>query len=192
MNDALAKKDSSSFFWKTWQSKFYRKRVSPVIDGICDPAAITEKLANLCETACAPNSTERHESLRAEFNHRFPRYDCDVTDGFQISIELVEQCICKLKRGKAVSMDGLTAEHLFYAHPVFIPLLSCLFQLIVHFGLVPTDFGCVLIIPLVKNSDGDITSSNNYHGITLSPVISKLFKLVLTEMVVDKLTSSPV
>ena len=70
-------------------------------------------------------------------------------------------------------------------------LLSCLFQLIVHFGLVPTDFGCGLIIPLVKNSDGDITSSNNYRGITLSPVISKLFELVLIEMVGDKLTSSP-
>ena len=39
LNDALAKKDSSSF-WKTWQSKFSRKRVSPVIDGICDPASV--------------------------------------------------------------------------------------------------------------------------------------------------------
>jgi len=40
--------------------------------------------------------------------------------------------------------------------------------------------------------DGDLTSSENYRGITLSPVISKLFfELVLMEMVGDKLTSSP-
>jgi len=44
----------------------------------------------------------------------------------------------------------------------------------------------------VKNSDGDITSSNNYRGITLSPVISKVFELVLMKMAADKLTSSPV
>jgi len=43
----------------------------------------------------------------------------------------------------------------------------------------------------VKNNDGDITSSNNYGGITLSPVISKVFELVLMEMVGGKLTSSP-
>jgi len=173
LNDALANKDSSSF-WKTWQSKFSRKRVSPVISGICDPTAIAEKFANLFETVFAPSFTERHRSLRAEFYHRFPRYNCGVTDGFQISVELVEQCICELKRGKAADMDGLTAEHLFYAHPVFIPLLSCLFQLIVHFGLVPTDFACGLIIPLVKNSDGDIKFSNNYCGITLNPVVSSV------------------
>ena len=77
LNDALAKKDSSSF-WKTWQSIFSRKRVSPVIDGTCDPAVIAEKFANVFKTACAPNSTERHESSRDEFNHRFPRYDWTV------------------------------------------------------------------------------------------------------------------
>ena len=48
-----------------------------------------------------------------------------------------------------------------------------------------------MIIPLVKNTDGDITSSENYRGITLSPVISKLFELVLMEMAGAKLTSSP-
>jgi len=42
-----------------------------------------------------------------------------------------------------------------------------------------------------ENSDGDITYSNNYRGITLSPVISKVFELVLMEMVGGKLTSSP-
>ena len=54
-----------------------------------------------------------------------------------------------------------------------------------------TDFGCRVIIPLVKNTDGDLTSRENYRGITLSPVISKLFELVLMEMVGDKLISSP-
>ena len=87
-------------------------------------------------------------------------------------------------------MDGQTAEHLFYAHSILIKL-SCLFQLIVHFCLVPTDFECGVIIALVKNSDDNITSSNNYRGITLSPVISEVFELVLMETVGDKLTSSP-
>ena len=46
-------------------------------------------------------------------------------------------------------------------------------------GLVPDSFGHGIIIPLLKNSDGNKTVSDNYRGITLSPVISKLFESVL-------------
>ena len=37
----------------------------------------------------------------------------------------------------------------------------------------------MLSIPLIKNNEGNKTSSDNYRGITLSPVISKLFEIVL-------------
>ena len=70
---------------------------------------------------------------------------------------------------KAAGLDRLTSEHLLYVHPVVVTLITHLFKLIFQCGIVPTDFS----IPLVKNSDGDMTSSENYRGITLSPVISK-------------------
>ena len=41
---------------------------------------------------------------------------------------------------------------------------------------VPDDFGMGLIVPIVKDRLGDIADVNNYRGITLSPVISKLFE----------------
>jgi hypothetical protein len=190
LNDALASKDMNSF-WKTWRSKFSRKKVSPVIDGVCDPVVIVEKFADMFKTTCAPNSMERHESLKVEFERDFAMYDCDVSTAFTVNVELVDRCINKLKRGKAAGLDGLTPEHLLHAHPGVVILLTHLFQLIIQSGTVPTDFGCGLIIPLVKNIDGDVTSSDNYRGITLSPVISKVFELVLMEMNGDKLTSSP-
>jgi len=43
-------------------------------------------------------------------------------------------------------------------------------------GCVPDAFGTGVIIPLVKNSDGDTGSTDNYREITLSPVLSKLFE----------------
>ena len=64
----------------------------------------------------------------------------------------------------------------FYRSNIHIVTITHLFKLIVQCGIVPTDFGCGVIILLVKNSDGDMTSSENYRGITLSPVISKLFE----------------
>jgi len=47
-------------------------------------------------------------------------------------------------------------------------------------GTVPHDFCKGIIIPLIKNSDGDKTISyDNYSRITLSPVLSKVFELTL-------------
>jgi len=36
-----------------------------------------------------------------------------------------------------------------------------------------------MIIPLTENNEGNKTSSDNYRGITLSPVLSKLFEMIL-------------
>ena len=45
------------------------------------------------------------------------------------------------------------------------------------FGVVPTYYGRSAVIPLVKNTGDDLTFSENYRGITLKPVISKLFEM---------------
>jgi len=45
--------------------------------------------------------------------------------------------------------------------------------------LVPDDFGNGFIIPLLKDKTGNVNSLDNYRAITLIPVISKLFELVI-------------
>jgi len=56
--------------------------------------------------------------------------------------------------------------------------LTVLFNIILTYGVVPDSFGKGVVIPLIKNIEGDKTRSDNYRGITLSPVISKLFESV--------------
>jgi hypothetical protein len=46
---------------------------------------------------------------------------------------------------------------------------------------VPNTFGCVVVIPIVKDKRDDFTSLDNYRPITLSPVISNIFEAVLIE-----------
>jgi len=88
-----------------------------------------------------------------------------------VTVELVDRCISKLKGGKAAAHDGLTTEHLWYAHPIIATLITyiCLNLTSVLEQSLPTDFGCGVAIPLVKNTDGDgdIPSSESYRGITL-------------------------
>lgn len=59
----------------------------------------------------------------------------------------------------------------------------------IMYNTVPTDFGKGIVIPLAKNVEENVTDSNNYRGITLSPVISKVFELLIMELAGDKLGS---
>ena len=41
---------------------------------------------------------------------------------------------------------------------------------------------CGLMVPLLKDKTGDVSSLNNYRGITLIPTISKVFELTLLDI----------
>ena len=51
-----------------------------------------------------------------------------------------------------------------------------LFNIMSVHGFVPDSFGIGIIVPILKNRLGDVTDTSNYRGITLSPLISKLFE----------------
>jgi len=78
--------------------------------------------------------------------------------------------------------------YLFYSHPVLSVHLLCLFI------LIPDASGHSVVIPLLKNPDGNqFTSDNNYRAITVSPAISKLFEMaIMMALLDDKLDSDPV
>ena len=72
-----------------------------------------------------------------------------------ITVELVHQCIEGLKNGKAASVDGLTAEHIYFAHPISSVHLALLFVILYKRSMVPEDFGRCVVVPLLKNVDGN-------------------------------------
>ena len=50
---------------------------------------------------------------------------------------------------------------------------------------VPDDFGRGILIPIIKDKNGDADSLDNYRPITISPVISKVFEMYLCETFSD-------
>ena len=94
-----------------------------------------------------------------------------------------------MKKGKAAGVDGISVEHITLAHPILVVQLTLLFNIIYIHSIVPDDFGKGLVIPLLKNVDGNQFVSENYRGITLSPVISKLFEVVMMAIFEKQLNS---
>jgi len=154
-----------------------------------DEKAVADRFANVFKSVSVPNSLNTHKMLKSQFFTRYAEYigeDCG-----SINVDLVMKCMDNLKRGKASGLDGLMAEHLFYAHPVLSVHLSFLFTIILKYNLIPDAFGHSVVIPLLKNPDGNQFTSDNYRAITLSPVISKLFEMAMMALLDDKLDSDP-
>ena len=86
-----------------------------------------------------------------------------------------------MKKGKAPGADGIEAEHLVYAHPLLTVQLCVLFNVMLQYGIVPDIFCEGVIIPILKDNNGDHSDINNYRKITLSSSISKLFAKCLLE-----------
>ena len=81
----------------------------------------------------------------------------------------------KLKEGKS-STSFLTAEHILHGSPKLAIHLHLLFNSFIQHSIVPIDFLKGTISPVVKNSSGDLHSTDNYRGVTLSSVFAHMFE----------------
>jgi len=192
LHECLLNKNMDSF-WRTWRCKFGAKTALPVcVDGVSDCPSIAQIFASNFADACKPNSASRFDCLKHEFETVYDNYDHpNVGDvgTLVISVEFVEKCLGTLKNGKAAGIDGIEAEHLKMAHPKSIVLLCILFNKMLLCGKVPEVCCSGVIIPVPKDKSGDLTNSRNYRGITLSPVISKVFEMCLLDLYSELLYS---
>jgi len=63
--------------------------------------------------------------------------------------------------------------------------------MLLRYSTVPDGFSYGVVIPLVNNTKGNLFTTDNYRGITISPVISKIFEMVIMRLFDDLLTSDP-
>ena len=89
--------------------------------------------------------------------------------------------------GKAAGLDTLTAEHLQYSHPAIATVLSKLFYLIITSGHIPPKFGMSFTVPLLKGDSicGRSINVEDFRGISISPVISKVLEHCIIERFSD-------
>ena len=100
-----------------------------------------------------------------------------------ITEEEVASVISSLPSEKAAGHDHLTNEHLQFSPPAIASILTNIFNSILLSGHVPTSFQHGLIVPIPKGRNIDTTNPSQFRGITLLPVINKVFeKLLLTRL----------
>ena len=98
---------------------------------------------------------------------------------FRISLQEMRLAIKKLKKGKSPGPDGITAEMLLSATPSLENVLHQMFNRIFSEAEFPEDWRRGVIINIHKG--GNPFEMNNYRGITLNPILSKVFSIIMNE-----------
>jgi len=107
----------------------------------------------------------------------------DVSFTSSFSLKDVRDTVAMQKCGKAPGPDNIHMEAFIYGGHRLQLLLSCLFDLFLHYGYVPDAFHRATIIPLVKCKTGDMTDVNNYRAIALSNSITKILESLLYKFI---------
>ena len=95
----------------------------------------------------------------------------------EITTDEINKAIDQLKLNKAAGLDLILNEFIIYGKNQLLPLLLRLFNVMFSKGYFPESWSEGLILPLHKK--GSVDSVENYRGVTLLSVISKLFTRIL-------------
>ena len=190
--DYMCSKDTMSF-WKTWRKRFCMNKLKPAqtMNGRFGDHAIIDEFSAFYKNICVPNSHYIDEQFACRVEsvlHQNTHQTSDVDVPF-VSVDSLCDCIQSLKLRKAAGHDGVTSEHIAFGGNDLAVHVCLLFNSMLRHSFVPNDFRFGLIRPVLKDKHGDITSTDMYRPITLTPVMSKLFESVLLQLYGDFLKS---
>lgn len=194
LNDSLfehlSRKDNTSF-WKAWRKRFCMNNLRPIgqLNGNCGAVNILNEFSDHFSKISQPNTFDADSAYKTKVETYMSCTAYLPSTEPIVDIATVQHCIANLNRHKAAGLDGISNEHILFAGTDFVVHVCLLFNAMLRHSFVPSDFRFGIIKPLLKSKHGDATKTDMYRGITLAPVISKLFEGVLLAVYGDYLQS---
>jgi len=190
----LCNKDNVSF-WKAWRKRFCMNNLksASVVNGASGDKNILKEFSEHFSQVGQPNSADADRKYDTSVR-QFLISHSSLSGGEDVKVvstDLLHECIGNLKLRKAAGHDGIYNEHIIFAGPQLEVHLSLLFTAMLRHSHVPNDFCFGIVKPLLKCKNGDQSNLNMYRGITLTPVISKLFESVLLGLYSEYLITDP-
>ena len=169
---------NSKKFWRCWKGCF-RSTVNNNINvnNLKDDLDIANYLATNFQSACTPNNVIKQREFKDRYVLNKSNYCGNQSEQFSIDVEMVGKAIQCIDFNKAAGFDRLSIEHIAYAHPCIVVILCKLFNMLLYTGLVPDDFSVGVTTPIPKfKGCKKTTNADDFRGITICPVISKIFE----------------
>jgi len=192
LHEALLDKNGPTF-WNCWRSKFETSKIRVgEVDGLVNEDDIVRKFVDYFAEASSNLTAEGSNNLKEIYINKRPNYvGTPHSNDYLFDAELVDKIVQSMKRGKAAGLDCLTVEHILHSHPAIFTVLSKIFNLLIAHGFVPDEFGRSYTVPLPKgNAASKAMSVDDFRGISISPVISKIFESCILDRYSEFLVTS--
>ena len=176
--------NDSSIFDAIKRKRKCKQVIPSVIDG--HDKDIPEYLASKYEKLYnSVNDEENLMILRRHLEGSINQEDIRFVQ--KIDSSVLQSSARKLKPGKTDPVLKITSDFIMNAPEIVFQLLSlCLKSYMIHAHV--TDFLLTsMLVPIIKDKLGDITSSDNYRSIAISSLVMKLFDLVIIRLFKENL-----
>jgi hypothetical protein len=126
--------------------------------------------------------------------HNIIQQMCEYEDAQETNIlefcnQNIQDAIKMLHSGKAADELGLTAEHFKNSPSIVIKFLTICFNTILKDKQIPDIFKTGIVTPVLKKGKNPM-NMDNYRGIAVTPVISKLFEYAILPTLAENFTQS--
>ena len=149
---------------------------------IVDPDKICEEWKNYFVDLYTPKDKGYDDEFKAHVERSIKEMliqsELNISDSVlekELTVKEVENVIKGLKCRKAPGYDNIVTESFKYAGVKFKVCLTKLFNLICKIEYIPQQFKKGVIVPIPKGNKNK-SIKDNYRGITLLPVISKIYE----------------
>lgn len=180
----LADKDVQGF-WSNLNKNCSKKIVSEQIDGIRGG----ENIANVWFTKYKDLYSKQ---AAVEMPDMLASGMRGMNECFHVTDSMVVHGIGQLKCKQDVGDEGIAVEilKLLSQDHIAVNKLVELFNLFFMCGYVPADMVRGTLLPIVKDSKGDLGCSENYRCIAIAGTLSKLFELIVLTYLSDTVAIS--
>ena len=187
--DNLEKSMSADCKWLWSLLKRRRRTVKsngcPIRDGdgtlLTDPAQVRTAWGNyFAGLHVYPDGVEGADNVEFQQElEEISRLSSVSDDTISFSEEDVKKQCLHLQLGKAAGADGIAPEHIRHSGKMAIRALYTLMLAMSKLRYIPSKLKLSLIIPIPKGHDKDLSMMDNFRGISLLPIISKIFEKIL-------------
>ena len=170
-------------FWRSWeQLNKVGSSLASRINGETDEEKIANEFASYFKSVYSGSDGDVYVTMKDEFDRNYSEYYNEhINDNincYYVSWSEMLDIASKIEIGKSTS-GALRPEHFIFGDPQLLRHMQMLFNGMLQHSFVPSEFTKGVITPIVKDTQGDISSTSNYRGITLSCLPAKLFEFII-------------
>ena len=132
-----------------------------------------------------PDFEEFYDDINLEVSHQ------SMAELDRIDDNLIKQALGMMKTNKRDAMFDIQSDCIINGPPELVHHLTNLLKTFIQHGSVPYFVLLCSLLPLVKDSLGDTTSSENYRAIASGSLLLKLLDLVILLLQGNKLECDP-